>query len=476
MASISFMASSTIATVLLAKQRKGPLGPYRRIVLSLSVADIIQSMCIIAGPFAVKRGSMNAYWAIGTESSCDVQGFFIHTSTVAMGMYIFALNIYFLLRIKYGMSREKFEKVFEWKCHAFILVWNVATNLYLALTDNFNPSTYGSLCTSEPYPTMCVKYPEIYGECTRGTSGVLLAKIFGFGPLILCVIGTITCLWILNQHVNSKTQSSRSQLHTNSQPEYDDDDTTSSAGKHGSVCKKLKNIWCSPRRNQINSLSLADAYRREMLVQGFLYTFGLMFTYSMLFICLILHSAGIFVQWPDFLNSFAWPIGGVINILIYTRPKITVLRIRQPELSWIRAFYEVIMAGAEVPEAKSCPPPERHSKSFPPPERHLNLHKSNQEVISCEEESKLEEIALDEGNGIAIESYTDRMREVGLCLVAKELTNNCGVSSGPESDQLWSMNGISFDGTESQLRTSHTGQQMPKTSTHETAEQANRIR
>ena len=101
LASISLVASSTIATVILAKQRKGPVGPYCGILLGLSVADIIQSICIIAGRFAVERGSMNAFWAIGTKSSCNAQAFFIHASTIAMPMYMFTLQsiytFYFVL-------------------------------------------------------------------------------------------------------------------------------------------------------------------------------------------------------------------------------------------------------------------------------------------------------------------------------------------------------------------------------------------
>ena len=74
------------------------------------------------------------------------------------------------------------------------------------------------------------------------------------------------------------------------------------------------------------------------------------------------------------------------------------------------------MEGAEVPEIKSrCPP-----------ESHIHLQESNEGVISCEE-SKLDEIVLD------FQSFINRRREV-------DLANSIGVSSGPETDQLWSMN------------------------------------
>lgn len=50
------------------------------------------------------------------------------------------------------------------------------------------------------------------------------------------------------------------------------------------------------------------------------------------------------------VNSTIYPLGGLFNILVYTRPAVAVLRRRYPEFSRFRALLLVIKAGGEVPE------------------------------------------------------------------------------------------------------------------------------
>lgn len=47
--------------------------------------------------------------------------------------------------------------------------------------------------------------------------------------------------------------------------------------------------------------------------------------------------------------SIFYPIGGVANILIYTRPKVFKLQQDLPQASWFVCFVIVIFSGGEVP-------------------------------------------------------------------------------------------------------------------------------
>ena len=52
------------------------------------------------------------------------------------------------------------------------------------------------------------------------------------------------------------------------------------------------------------------------------------------------------------LGSIFWPLGGFFNILIYTRPKVSAVRIMRPEhahSSWFTIFLLVVISGGEVP-------------------------------------------------------------------------------------------------------------------------------
>ena len=50
------------------------------------------------------------------------------------------------------------------------------------------------------------------------------------------------------------------------------------------------------------------------------------------------------------MTSIFYPLGGLFNILVYTRPKVLSLRRKNPrQYSWFQAFVIVIRAGAVVP-------------------------------------------------------------------------------------------------------------------------------
>ena len=132
-----------------------------------------------------------------------------------------------------------------------------------------------------------------------------------------------------------------------------------------------------------NPLSMARTYRKEMLTQSCLYLFGHLFTYVFLLINLFFHIAGRpYPDWSHMAISLTWPLGGFINILIYTRPKIAILRIRQPQLSWTKAFRTIILAGAEVPD---------ESPDFPSPRPLPPTSSLLRQNLVVERESKAED-------------------------------------------------------------------------------------
>ncbi len=60
------------------------------------------------------------------------------------------------------------------------------------------------------------------------------------------------------------------------------------------------------------------------------------------------------------MTSIFYPLGGLFNILVYTRPKVLSLRRMNPQYYWFQAFVIVIRAGAVVPmvvvEEENSPP------------------------------------------------------------------------------------------------------------------------
>ena len=69
------------------------------------------------------------------------------------------------------------------------------------------------------------------------------------------------------------------------------------------------------------------------------------------------------------MTSIFYPLGGLFNILVYTRPKVLSLRRKNPrQYSWFQAFVIVIRAGAVVPmvvvEEENSPSLPRESLVF----------------------------------------------------------------------------------------------------------------
>lgn len=60
-------------------------------------------------------------------------------------------------------------------------------------------------------------------------------------------------------------------------------------------------------------------------------------------------------EWRFWLSSLITPLGGIFNILIYTRPKVLKLRERYPDVIWIRLFVVIVLTGGEIPSIADLP-------------------------------------------------------------------------------------------------------------------------
>ena len=210
--SFSCVASTAIAVMILTKARGEGSNPYQRFLLALSIADIIQTLSIIIGPFATPQDTPNALWSRGNTYTCEGQGFFMDIAFMAIPMYTFGLSVYFLLRVKYGMTREKFAKKIERKWHASVLLFNIVCNSYDVFNGNINATDYGSLCTIESYPLHCRTDPQKYGECSRGKKSRLVWAVTIYVPLLICFIGMITTLCMFSCNKQFRHMSLRQQL------------------------------------------------------------------------------------------------------------------------------------------------------------------------------------------------------------------------------------------------------------------------
>jgi hypothetical protein len=438
--SISFLASLSMAMGIQFSSRKLST-PYRRLVYGLCLSDIIQSASIISGPFSSPSETRDAFWARGNIATCNTNGFMFSTGFTAVPMYVLALGIYYLFKLKRRMPDRDFTIKIEVWIHSFVIVWHLVTNIAYAWTKTFNPGRDGSMCFLNEYPYRCDVVPDVVGECKRGQNAHLISTIFVFGPCALCFLGICYCMGRLVQHAflllrlsplqykDDSVDDSSSEGNQDCLPDIDaisnhvsqdivdnrqckEKDMTTDQEQNldarecnflegGKEEEEEEKQQCSFSKNRNdNSLvigvmdnqssssahdsrepteireaknrasklqELSILYKKEMLIQALLFI-GVFFMVYLVPLLFWVHNAtnssasfGLLI-----LSASLYPLGGLFNVLVHTRSNITALRRRhgRKEMSWLRAFITVLLAGGDTPEPRKsvvCP-----SSSSPP--------------------------------------------------------------------------------------------------------------
>mmetsp|Transcript_16762 Transcript_16762/g.31758 ORF Transcript_16762/g.31758 Transcript_16762/m.31758 type:complete len:445 (-) Transcript_16762:92-1426(-) len=371
-ASISLFGSLILATMIISSPGKLRT-PYRRIIFGLAMSDIIQSLGIIFSPLSQPKDTPGATWARGNIATCEAAGFGMTMGTVMLPMYTFLLTLYFLLIVKYKMTIHSFAIKVEWIFHFITLSWNIVGNSIQVAKDNFN-ANFNGLCNLTGYPMNCLIDPEIFGQCIRGVDAVQDAIILVQGPILVCFVGILACLGNLTYYVYILE---RRILQT----------SPSGQGMNWirQSCMGVRNIFCPPtptrprhhpshslshRSNgndsetdsdvdalaqtassSLNTLERQYSLARKSLVQSTLYVLSYLASYLFLTIALFLQfipKAGT-PLWMVYLLSITWPLSGVFNIFVYTRPKVRLLKDRYPTIPRFILFLLVVVSGGEAP-------------------------------------------------------------------------------------------------------------------------------
>ncbi len=106
----------------------------------------------------------------------------------------------------------------------------------------------------------------------------------------------------------------------------------------------------SPSRYKTKSARAAQRRTRETLIQAICYLALFVATYICPIVSLYFFRSG--ENTPIVLSVFTntlYPLSGLLTILVYTRNKVLSLRKRHKKFSRSRAFYIVVMAGADIP-------------------------------------------------------------------------------------------------------------------------------
>lgn len=108
-ASLSIIGSSCIIVECLFVDRRKLERVYHRILLAMSIIDVIESSWNFCSTWPIPRGTRGVAFAAGNVTTCTAQGFILEFG-LAIPMLNMCLSIYYLLVIKYSWSEDKIRK------------------------------------------------------------------------------------------------------------------------------------------------------------------------------------------------------------------------------------------------------------------------------------------------------------------------------------------------------------------------------
>lgn len=296
--SLSVLGSSMIVYLVLRNSRKTP---YKRIILGMSICDIFASITWILSPFLVPANHHSSrVWAIGTETTCNVLGFFTML-TCATIWYNGVLSCYYLLTVRFRVKPAVFARRFEPWVHFLCIGYNVGAATLGYVRSYFSEIEFGLGCFIGDYNATCA----VTGECRTSIVGWISAGV----PIVLTFVSILVNNTIVYCYVRTITQ-----------------------------CRTISKGERNNKQHQ----------RMQAVVsQAWLYVGTFLLSYSPAFVAQVLESVNFRPNqmsqiYPLFvLQAIFLPMQGVFNLLVYSRPNYMRVRKEFPNESRLFALHRV---------------------------------------------------------------------------------------------------------------------------------------
>lgn len=164
---------------------------YHRILLGLSVSDIISSLAFVVQPIAM-LDTLGYLLAAGTIRSCAGVAF-VQRSYQSTVIYNAMLNLYFYMTVKKGKTEEQTSKLLEPYIHLVAVLIPLIIGAVSAGLKMLNPLAYFGTCGVDVFPAHCVFNRNV--PCVRGSPGAYPLLWSEAAVSILFGIFGIFCTW-----------------------------------------------------------------------------------------------------------------------------------------------------------------------------------------------------------------------------------------------------------------------------------------
>ncbi|CAJ1939085.1 unnamed protein product [Cylindrotheca closterium] len=376
---LSIIGSSVIIYMLLHNHRGRGRGfqqrrwtPYTRLLLGMSICDIISSISIAAAGFLRPRGSLRA-WAFGNDATCTAAGFLIQFSWSGM-LYYNMLFFYFLFTTRFGLSNSFIGKRIEPFMHLISVGYPFVTGVVGAVWGVYAETSASFGCWVNDYPRGCTD------DCKSVIIGWIFYGIpFWISSLTLAVNNIAIFLFVRSQTTSRRPDLSR----TNASEQTARDMTCNDGDEKLDDSQSQQSFGCDPPLppqipSQSQSTMLTDEFASKASLDPQSHQikrFRLVRTQALLFVityalCVAWGALVIFLEslattkaeeismtvkyFPVLVgNAIFAPLAGFLNMLVFLRPKYLRWKHRSPHNTNMRGFcYSLLVGNTSRPREK----------------------------------------------------------------------------------------------------------------------------
>ena len=298
----SMMGSGYIVYDVLRRnnRRKRSTSSYHRILLGLSLNDIIMSFGLFTSTWPMPVDTPSVWGARGNTATCEAIGF-LEQAGVAAVLYSGSLSTYYLLKIRYGWTDAYLKRVEVW-FHAIPIVFALATMIAGIPLKLYNSGIFD--CWIAPLPLNCNqswRHPDpsdpAYVPCERGDNASIYQWAFDIIPKFSSIfLVTINMVLTYLEVRRRETKVVRYSVNNNS--------------------------------NSNNNKSLRLSQR--MARQSYLYVGALYVTYIPVAMTRMTQLIAGYTFYGMILTiAITIPMQGCWNLLVYLRPRFLLIRDQQ---------------------------------------------------------------------------------------------------------------------------------------------------
>jgi len=204
MGAISFVCSASLLIHILRSQKRRSK-TFERLICGLSAGDMITSFFGFfvnswAAPNTLggEYGFFSPYGAMGTTETCEAQGFLFQLGILITPLYNVMIGTFYLLTVTFHWKETRLKKV-AWFFHLIPWTFGLGTAIAGLVLDLYNAPALGSVCWIEEYPPFCAMVDPTgnivsHDNCVRGVNDNLYRWAFLYGFVVFAFLWLLFCM------------------------------------------------------------------------------------------------------------------------------------------------------------------------------------------------------------------------------------------------------------------------------------------